>query len=245
MFWGNVGRKVLQFSCTGAPQITKYSFFVELRESQCLATTRVCLESFEAGTILFMWSVKTCLLKNNEIIVERSELPFPQHLSHFNSEFILGYLLCPYAIKLSCFQEHAWPKCNNVEKLLLFQKATRPPTRVELCTVRGSAKFFPCTQWTHLYHFVPTGTHLDTARMQKCQTCPHVEWSVHHVFLVSKKQFSCTYYLPRCLAIEVANIVMSSIYIPLIQMSKATNKSSGLFCCDDNRGVTPENYILV
>ena len=90
VFWGNVGRKVLQFSCTGAPQITKYSFFVELRESQCLATTRACLESFEAGTILFMWSVKTCLLKNNEIIVERSELPFPQHLSHFNSEFILG-----------------------------------------------------------------------------------------------------------------------------------------------------------
>ena len=120
-----------------------------------------------------------------------------------------------------------------------------PQQGVELCTVRGSAKFFPCTQWTHLYHFVPTGTHLDTARLQKCQTCPHVEWSVHHVFLVSKKQFSCTYYLPRCLAIEVANIVMSSIYIPLIQMSKATNKSSGLFCCDDNRGVIPENYILV
>ena len=44
---------------------------------------------------------------------------------------------------------------------------------------------------------------------------------------------------------EGGGFINGPIYIPLIQMSKATNKSSGLFCCDDNRGVIPENYILV
>ena len=155
-------------------------------------------------------------MKNNEIIVERSELPFPQHLSDFNSEFILGSLLCPYAIKLSCFQEHAWPKCNNVKKNCCCSKRQQDhPQGVLNCALSGGAQSFFPVHSGHIFITLVPRTHLDTARMQKCQTCPHVEWSVHHVFLVSKKQFFCTYYLPRCLAIEVANIVMSSIYIPL------------------------------
>ena len=156
-------------------------------------------------------------MKNNEVIVETQRTPLPTTSLRLQLRIHTWFFALSIRNQIVMLSRACLAKMQQREKkMLLFQKATRPPTRsVELCTVRGSAKFFPCTQWTHLYHFGPTGTHLDTARMQKCQTCPHVEWSVHHVFLVSKKQFFCTYYLPRCLAIEVANIVMSSIYIPL------------------------------
>ena len=116
-------------------------------------------------------------MKNNEVIVERSELPFPQHLSDFNSEFILGSLLCPYAIKLSCFQEHAWPKCNNVKKNCCCSKRQQDhPQGVLNCALSGGAQsFFPVHSGHIFITLVPRG-HIWI--LHACRSAKHVRtWS--------------------------------------------------------------------